>query len=111
MPSEMPSVNASSTWLCGRVGPQHAHRRQHPPLRADDHHGFFGRVETVLVQRLHRRELAAGAEQDFHVLVGQMAMPGRNADDQLGLPPCAGSPRRAVFQHDLADDLLDGRAV
>ena len=76
MPSEMPSVKASSTWLSGRVGPSIAHRGQHPPPRADDHHRLFGREKAVLVQRLHRRQLAARAEQHLDVLVGQMDSAG-----------------------------------
>ena len=109
MPSEIASVNASSTWLCRPRRTQHAHRGQHPPPRADDHHRFFGRVKAVLVERLHRRQLAARAEQDFDVLVGQMQVPGGDADDQLrACRPLPAAPA-ACSQHDLADDLFDRR--
>ena len=33
-------------------GAKHAHRRQHSPPRADDHHCLLGGIKTVLIQRL-----------------------------------------------------------
>ena len=103
MPSEMPSVKANSTWLSGRVGPKHAHRRQHPPPRPDDHHRLFRRKKAVLIQVFHHRQLVPGAEQRFHVLVGQMHVPRGDADHQVRLARRPADLR----QHDLADNLLD----
>ncbi len=41
----------------------------------DNHDRFFGGIEPVLVQVFVRRELAAFAKQDLHVLIREMAMP------------------------------------
>jgi hypothetical protein len=59
MPSEIASVKASSTWLCGASDPGSA-RRQHPPPRPDDHHRLLRRVEAVLIQVLLGGQLAPG---------------------------------------------------
>ena len=111
MPSEMPSVNASSTWLCGRVGPSTRTDGQHPPPRADDHHGLLGGVKAVLIERLHRRQLVARAEQRFR---RARRSDGKCRAEMLttSFGGSRGSPlalRRQRAEHDLADDPFDRR--
>ncbi len=64
---------------------------KHTSTRADDHHGFLGRVESVLVQVLADRQFLAWTKQLFNVLIGEMDMARRDADDQ---PRCIGSSLR-----------------
>ena len=52
--------------------------------RADDRHRLLGGEEAILVERLVRRQLVALAEEPFQVFLRDMAMAGRDVDDQLG---------------------------
>ncbi len=47
---------------------------KHTSTRANDHHGFLGRVESVLVQVLADRQFLAWTKQLFYVLIGEMDM-------------------------------------
>ena len=79
-----------------------AHRRQHPPPRADDHHGLCGGVEAVLIEVLLGRQLVRRGRTGFRRARRSDAVPRRDADDQLRLVRSRLRRRRPIcLQHDL----------
>src|SRR5579875_1564901 len=63
---------------------ENAQAGNHAMPRPDQCHSLLSSDETVLVERLIRRQLVAFAEEALQILLGDMAMPSRHIDDQLG---------------------------
>ena len=81
----------------------------HPLPGADHRDRLVGREVGRLVQRLHRRQLIARAEEDVDVRLRQVAVPGRDVGDDVGAIGLAvGGPRaRRPIPELLADDRPD----
>ena len=109
MPSEMPSVKASSTWVSGRVGPSTRTVGSIRRLRPDDHHRLLGRVKAVLVevlgdgQLVARRRTASPRPASVRwqcraeTLTTRFGLPG-------GPPTCASTISRTICSTRLAID-------
>src|SRR5262249_25564096 len=82
--------------------------RDHAVARADDGHRLGGREETILVERLVRRQLMALAEEAFQVLLRDVAVPRRDIYHQPRGRPAVS---RGLAPEGLAHQAFHQRAV
>src|SRR5262249_18269393 len=85
------------------------HARDHPLAGADDGDGPVRGEGGRLVERLHRRELVAGAEQAVDVGLRQVAMPRGDGGDQVRAVAVRLSvaSAAALLPEDGADNVFD----
>lgn len=102
--------------LAGRSGrTKYPNAGKHPAARSDDHDRFLGREKAVLIQILHFGQGPAFTEQCFNVRIGQVGMPGGDADDELRDPGCV-SPAGTTggiesSENDPAYDFFHGSSI
>ena len=84
MPRLIASVKASSTWLNVAARAEDADARDHPLPGADHRDRLVGGEVGRLVERLHRRELVARAEEDVDVRLRQVAVPAEMLTTRFG---------------------------
>ena len=94
-------------------GAKYPNRGQCPLTRADDHDRLFGSIEAVLIKVLHGRQGMSRAEQNLNMLVGQVTMSSRNADDKFPTASTWSRRRGAanLLRDDLSNDPFDRRSV